>query len=1059
MASPKRRSDSSSYSEDSDCESSTSTSLCDDDITSSLEASPMKKKRHKDFLPLDVTKKTSNMKTIEEISPVATEIKVCPEIAVICPDGETKPLSPITNFYLDLDSSNDITSTSQLSPMPDISSYFTAISPIQTPCDFFEFPDFSSFILNTGERFQESERFQETESFRVNDDGVTNEFFERVFEENNAAFPISPENNVAMTKSYSPSILQTSEIKDSPKYIKQKSLSMDEQTQEKEEVIAINRSFSDGTIMNVDVKCDGFEKIIAENSKILNKLIARPNELSQSQPNENNYAKLNIEPAIMEETKSPGNSSDAEDEIAAIDKVDEADDIKEGIMLSDIQDLANNESYLQERNESTDASFNNCNTYTDENVTERNEKSIPEENETLATLACSPLENKTNSDAEGEGLSVKALTLNSERPKVEARRVEEKSESPKFNEIQLMVTKLKEEMESQLKSCGPEIDEEKIVETVIDEKKIEPKIDEKPISKEDKSEEKCLKDEKVTVDNADKVIKLPEVSITVTSTESDSKANESIVNDQPKAEASVKEIGLEGETLQSSNKESIACDDLEKVASDSMQKIDKSDSDVILEKLNTQLEHCQKPLAKEILTESDKNNKVDDSKVDERAEAVKNEIESKDNSVKDESRNKSVDEVKVEPKKVEPKKDSKEILDKLNMELERYEKSRRSGEPKGRSTYETSAVMELATLIKERELEKLSEAKQLMKTQKDFEFDLSPAREPRSRSSPRISSPEAMKPNYFYDHEPRNETRRRDVNTLETEQRMRRPFKSSPSNSLSSSPSNISNTLSSIQNTIKILDSACQKTDLVNNKSNYNKAMESVEKICHTDRDWRSYKNKTTRYESPTFKIDDIGSEQSKRRTFIDDERIVDKTFDLSPRRPLYDFEPVEFIFKSSREVSPVRTPSKSPSRFTARTPDIDPNYVAKLRYLSTEEYIAGRKSPLGGSRENLSVKFRIDRSPTSPVLSSHFSRSPRSPSHSSTLLRFPPSDARSSKSAENSPSRYSGERVESNYKYNSASGTIDSKADSMSNLSYKPNKKYDYDWETPSCKKKYDFY
>lgn len=1044
MASPKRRSDSSSYSEDSDCESSPSTSLCDDDITSSLEASPMKKKRHKD-LPSDATKKSLSMKTIEETSPPASDVKACPEISISCSDGDNKTTSPIANFYLDLATNlegGDITSISQLSPMPDISSYFTAISPITTPCNFFEFPDFSSFIINADDKYQ------------VNDEGVTNEFFERVFEENLTTFSTTPDSNAVMSKSFSPSILKAceeetaehydDEIRSLSKYIKQKSLSMDEQTRDKEEIFAINRSFSDGTIISVDVKNDGFQQIIAENSKILNKLIPRTFDSPENLV-EMSFAKLSIEPTIPEEPKTPNNLSDCEDEIAAIDKIEEADEATEGVMLSDIQDLANIETYSDERDASQTCT---ANTYTkDENVIEKSEKSINViEHETLATLACSPLENK--SVAEGDAAEQEALTLTQVQPKVEVQRVEEKSESPKFNEIQLMVTKLKEEMESQLKSSEAEIEREKVCEKLN-----EVKIEKVEIAAERK------------VEIEEKIVNIPEISVEPPIEKVEEVPPEVVSDVKP-----VLNVELKDSDGKNHKKTSNTSDDLEKTASESPQKIDKKSSDTILEKLNTQLEMCQKPQPKEVVNSQHEKNMsskmLDNAKAERKIDSVN--LESKyDNEQNINSKEFSAKEVKEvarnmsnETAAVDAKKDSNEILEKLNIQLQRYEETsakvidKKLDEPmtssfssvKERpSTYETSAVMELAVLIKERELEKLSEQKLAMKTQKDLEYDLSPLRKSN------ISSPEPSKfNNYFYDHEPRNDTRRRDIITLETDQRIRRPFKSSPTSSLSSSPSNISNTLSSIQNTIKILDSACQKTaDQVNIKK-LDKAMESVERFCDTDKEWKNYKK--NKYEpSPSFKIDDVSFDSHPTKRHTNDDNFYDKTYDLSPRRKRYDFDVDEISFKGlSKDVSP--------SRFTPKTPEIDPDYVAKLRYLSTEEYIAGRKSPLGGSRENLSAKFKIDRSPTSPVLSTstHFSRSPRSPSHNSAFLRFPSYDNRSSKSAENSPSRNSGERVETSYKYNSPSGSIDSKAESMSNLSYRLNKKYD--WEKPSTIKKYDF-
>lgn len=1045
MASPKRRSDSSSYSEDSDCESSPSTSLCDDDVTSSLEASPMKKKRHKDA-PTDLPKPTLNI--IEENSPVSTDTQDCPAISISC--SEDKTASPISNFYLDLPTNfedGDITSISQLSPMPDLSSYFTAISPIRTPCDFFEFPDFSSFIMNTDDKYQ------------VNEDGVTNEFFER-------HQITTPDNNKIMSKSFSPSILTTcyegneNEIRDSSKFIKQKSLSMDEQSREKEEICSINRSYSDGTIINVDVKNDGIQKIIAENSKILNKLIPRGNDTLENVI-ESKFAKLSIDDVIPEEPKTPCNLSDVEDEIAAIDKEDDSDEIKEGILLSDIQDLANIESYIDEKNNRSDASLT-CNTYKKyENVTEKNEKSINDETETVEkTFVCSPLENKSVVE---ENCEIKALAVRDIQPTVEPRKAEVKSESPKFNEIQLMVTKLKEEMESQLKSREGEIEEK-----TIDKK--EEKILENNVDNE--SDVKKSEDMRKIGENSSEVKfveKKVQVTIVVESVE-DTKTLPEKIEEKPKATPEPpKAVSDTQPPAKSETPKEIDCKagDLEKIASETPQKIDKNDSDMILHKQSTQLETCQKAIAKENLnTEHENkitlNRNAANSKLDYEERQI--ELANLKVQLEDEAQAK-------ENASKEVKKDSKEILEKLNIQLQRCEDTgvkKSVKEPstsyvatKDRSIYDLardtsvpSAVMELATLIKERELERLSEQKLKASKEIDYELNLSPLRSS-SRSKSNISSPiESGKfNNFFYDHEPRSDVRRRDIITLETDQRIRRPFKSSPTNSLSSSPSNISSTLSSIQNTIKILDSACQKTDSVNNISKYDKALEQVEKYCESDKDWQSYKK--NRYDSsPSFKIDDIRFDSHpppKRQTYTDDDKLFEKSFDLSPRRKRYDFDVDDLNYKSSKDVSP--------SKFKSRTPEIDPEYVAKLRYLSTEEYIAGRKSPLGGSREALNTtRFKMDRSPTSPSISTHFSRSPRSPrspSHSSSLLKFP-SDNRCSKSAENSPSRYSPKRGES---YKSPGASIDFKAESMTNLSYKPTKRVEYEWEKPSSSKKYDFY
>jgi hypothetical protein len=205
--------------------------------------------------------------------------------------------------------------------------------------------------------------------------------------------------------------------------------------------------------------------------------------------------------------------------------------------------------------------------------------------------------------------------------------------------------------------------------------------------------------------------------------------------------------------------------------------------------------------------------------------------------------------------------------------------------------------------------------------------------------------------------------------------------------------------------------------------------MDCIEKICESDREWHFYK-RTKNFESPPlFKIDDVVT-TTKTQRFMDDR-------DLSPIRSNF----------TRFEAENVRKP---------KTPELDPDYLAKLRGLSTEEYIAGRKSPLGlspsGERSAFDRYSRIDRSPTSPSLSSRFLKSP--------------TGDRASKSAENSPSRYGGESTLSTRysRYSPSGGTTyssDLRAESMNNLSCKPvtetKKYYEFEWEKTSTRRKYD--
>lgn len=1118
-SSPKRRSDSSSYSEDSEGESSTSTSLCDEDVLgSSLEASPMKKKLHKDVSE-HVLKAPSKPKSHK--LPLKTDRN--PEISIEC-SADDKEMSPTrATFYLDLSSNpdGDITSISQLSPMPDLSTFFTAISPIQSPCGYFEFPElnFSSFTSN----------LTNDEKFHVNEEGVTNEFFERITSSCNV-FNL-PENNRIMSTSHSSSVpcneenpklandKETADATDScdrSKYVKQKSLSMDEPSQSHMETSVINRSFSDGTII-VDDKADGIRKIIAENSKILNKLTFRTPDSSEN-VSESHSVKILIEP-IIEEVKTPSNSSEC-DEIAAIDDfVEDAEEAKEEIFQSDIQDIAdikletqttqsnysisdivyNNEQYsIIDKKFSLDLS---CNAYKPESdVTVENEKSIDETNAAaLATLDCNF---STNVLVDVKIVDVKTLSVHDSAIKVEPRREEIKIESPKFNEIQLMVTKLKEEMESQLIKNS----ETEIVETQSVSAKETP----------EPGPDAVVEAAKPIVRNSDDVKKQEGIINELLDNNKNGKA--------PEQKLVINEMKMEN-IFELTDSDVIACkiiaekdqdheiaSDLEKLSSEPMRKIDKNESDIIIEKLNSQLEKCQKMENKEIMHSESKIELPNKEKLteiwgSERAlrhndDNDKKIVDSVDVDIKLGHSNQatSKEELKVEHENGENEKDSYKIIEKLNQQLQRYDESKKSRDSPRRDSRSPSAeedsykqsVSEIEALIKERELEKLSEKISIgRKAEALKDYDLSISKAPRSTIADASYRSEIHDPNKLikytnslYDHEPRPDTRGREIANLETDQRMRRPFKSSPTSSLSSSPSNISSTLSSIQNTIKSLDSACQRTELYNYKK-LDKAMENIEKICESDIEWKNYKKKI--YDSPpSFRIDDILSEnlstsiRKQRSPPVDDDKLFtersprERSRDRSPRRSRYDNEFEEKIFRSSRDVSPLTSVQK--------TSEIDPEYVAKLKFLTTEEYIAGRKSPLSPSGSKTDIRQstvtstlydryqyckkdgRIDRSPTSPILSksSYSPRSPRSPMQNSSFLKSPSGEYRTTKSAENSPSRYAGLEPIGNRNRLSPTHSSDLKAESLSNLSYKSSsdRKYEYDWEKPSAvsNKNYDY-
>jgi hypothetical protein len=923
----KARSDSSSYSENSDSESSTSTSLCDDEnnIPPSLDSTPVRKRRNKESAVIRKLEESAKSATNQNPTTLIVTDTTSQLFSESVTDEKAEK-SPSKSENLAISApAEGISSISQLSPMPDISSYFsTAISPIKSPSNYYDFPDFSAFSIGLGAAIDESD-----EKFEVSEQGVTNEFFERV----TSSMPPSSTSSSSAATVIAAVTQNNSAIK--LKHVKQKSLSMEEEKtyENREDLFRINRSFSDGTIISNDAAGgDILQRIISENSKILTRF---------SNDSLTSSTRTAIVETILEEGKSSEENSSECEEIAAIDAVEECPSTS----IQDIADIAL-ESQKSDTKPSATLSLLTCNATQndDDDVTVQNEKSMNGENskETLATL-------HIHTTCNAPAAAATALTLNNNDesfaqkslPLKDVRLEEAEVISPKFNEISDLVDKLKRVMESDL----------------------------------EKTQEVKPSDSSVTnVNNAEvKVVEEIEVKDEGDNNKSDGSNKEAVsvkITINCENENAGLETKVDNDLGKSSHEQEIKIDD--KIESETKPKND------------SQLEKCQ-PIDVGVVN----NEKI--------KPAADEEVATKD---------------------------SEKILEKLNYQLQRYEDTEKSPTsvvvvtrtPSNERT--TDYKKELEVLLKEREIEKRSKSP-------TYRYEESPQPPPSIvNSSP---SP--------YDHEPRNEIRRRDIASLESTQQMRRPFKSSPSSSLSSSPSNIHSTLSSIQNTIKTLDSACQRSEIYNYKK-LDKAMESIEKICESDREWHFYK-RTKNFESPpSFKIDDILSSPStsKPRGFIDER-------DLSPIRSNF-----------------LRYESENNASRKPKTPELDPHYLAKLRCLSTEEYIAGRKSPLGlsPSREKAPVDrySRIDRSPTSPSLSSRFLKSP--------------TGDRASKSAENSPSRYGGEsNLSTRYTRYSPSTShfdMDIKAESMSNLSFKSsaltenNKKYyEFEWEKTSNRRKYD--
>uniref|UniRef100_A0A182QQ21 Rab-GAP TBC domain-containing protein n=1 Tax=Anopheles farauti TaxID=69004 RepID=A0A182QQ21_9DIPT len=242
----KRRSESSSYSEESDAESSTSTSLCDDDnqplSASSLEASPMKRR----ITPEAIIREVPDEEKLVVIVPgdsELTDIKeepasfgddddddddVEPELSraseLSSVSGSGRKVTAVVHPALESDKSLSIaiTSTSQLSPIPDISKYvsMSTISPLKTPSSLMDYSDYLANIpseptvtveatKSTTPLVEVSQRVEpETDLFKVSDEGVTNELFERI---NAAERPSKLDLNVIKERRVSESLVTTTE--------------------------------------------------------------------------------------------------------------------------------------------------------------------------------------------------------------------------------------------------------------------------------------------------------------------------------------------------------------------------------------------------------------------------------------------------------------------------------------------------------------------------------------------------------------------------------------------------------------------------------------------------------------------------------------------------------------------------------------------------------------------------------------------------------------------------------------------------------------------------------
>ncbi|XP_034137429.1 titin isoform X2 [Drosophila guanche] len=196
------KSDSSSYSEDSDGEqeddrpggSSTDTSLCDDDDPKSTEKSPKQKARlarklkEKTQLSTGSREASLERQRPKSWAPSSHEIpfmlmgtesgdekeSAAKEQPAVAAESASK-LEPL-HLLVDLEIPG-ITSTSQLSPMPDMASYLgtSCISPLPTPRQVSIDP-----LATEAAAGEEQGEVSTVRQFDVSDNGVTNQYFERV---------------------------------------------------------------------------------------------------------------------------------------------------------------------------------------------------------------------------------------------------------------------------------------------------------------------------------------------------------------------------------------------------------------------------------------------------------------------------------------------------------------------------------------------------------------------------------------------------------------------------------------------------------------------------------------------------------------------------------------------------------------------------------------------------------------------------------------------------------------------------------------------------------------
>jgi hypothetical protein len=342
QSSSKRRSESSSYSDETESNSSSTTSLCDEELPaglSSLENSPRKRnfdvlkspsmtelekyesiRMYVENLQFDYEKGITFPEDCEKIvgpGENETKIEVEPTVNVMitipeADNSETdgfveeetsnivKKSVPSNLNLLPIDTEN-IVSTSQLSPIPDISQYISlsTISPLMTPSFMDDTTSsMNRSIVSTSNQF---DMFSSASSmdmdvnelpYFVSDEGVTNEFFERIniterpthldltsFSNDYVITnePISNEMHEVIEapaetiKSEESTEIKELDLNDRTRYLREKSCSMDTPNHPITEDLSI-RSSSDSKVSHDLNKSKRISRIIEENTAMLDRL-------------------------------------------------------------------------------------------------------------------------------------------------------------------------------------------------------------------------------------------------------------------------------------------------------------------------------------------------------------------------------------------------------------------------------------------------------------------------------------------------------------------------------------------------------------------------------------------------------------------------------------------------------------------------------------------------------------------------------------------------------------------------------------------------------------------